>query len=192
MRTNLIECEGRILFEPENKTKKHEAQSEKKRVAMVVFGCDMTDYYAWFVKRHFDINLQKPLRGAHVTFVNDWFYAIDEPVPNEEREAKWRAAKKKYNGKKIKITLSLDLHGNGKHWWLIVKHEYRDELLAIREEMGLGKPGFGFHMTLGHVVYHEKTEEMKKEPDNTDFVQSMYIHDLEKKGFIDLKERWKG
>lgn len=190
-----ITVTGKIVFEPENKTKKHIAQAEKKRTAMILFQDDMSSYYAWFLKKRFNIELLKPLRGSHITFINDWFYGIDEPAPNEARESVWKSGKAKYNGKKIDVELSLDYHTNGIHWWLIIPHDSRKELLNIRAEIGLGKPAFGFHMTIGHVVNHDKIVENIQQGikvDNTNYIQSKYIQGLEEKGFIDFKERWKG
>jgi len=66
-----IEYSGKILFEPENKTKKHLAQASWKKVAMVMFEGDIAEYYAWFLKRRFNIELNPPQRGAHITFIND-------------------------------------------------------------------------------------------------------------------------
>ena len=37
---------GRIKFEPENRTKKHDEQSSWKRIAMVTIEGDVTEYYS--------------------------------------------------------------------------------------------------------------------------------------------------
>ena len=64
---------GRIEFEPENVTKKQNLQASWKHVAMVLFDGDITDYYAWFIKKRYNLILNKPLRGGHVSFINDSF-----------------------------------------------------------------------------------------------------------------------
>ncbi len=188
---NLIEVTGYIYFEPEHKTNKHIAQSEKKKVAMVMFDCDMAEYYAWFLEKKHGVKLNKNVRRAHVTFINDWFYGINEIPNNPSKEAQWALLKKKYHRQKIKLTFSLDYHTNGKHWWLIVDHAYRHELLSIREEINLGRPSFGFHMTLGYVIDHSTVPQTKDRFDNTEWIQSHYIQSLGEKGFIKLKEEWR-
>ena len=47
----MIQVTGKILFDPKDRTKKHNSQSEWKRMAMVTFGDDMTEYYSWFIKK---------------------------------------------------------------------------------------------------------------------------------------------
>lgn len=150
---NTIELTGKIIFEPEDKTKKHSAQSSWKRVAMVLFNGDICEYYGWFINRRFNLSLIKPLRNAHITFINDSMKDLSGNGAKtlEEIDAAWEATKKKWNNKKITIKLSLIPHSNGEHWWLIIPHEDRDELQSIRAELGLGKPFFGFHMSIGHV-----------------------------------------
>jgi len=173
-----ITLKGKIEFEPEHRTRKQELQSSWKRVAMVVFDGEVERYYRWFYKTRFNLELLSTVRGAHVTFINDALGKIDgENGTLEEKEAKWNALKEKWNGKKIEVTFNLrpfyDLDSNWKndipriltdeelaegkiqkvshtyHWWLIVDHKFREELHAIRAEIGLVKPFFGLHMTFG-------------------------------------------
>jgi len=103
---------------------------------MVFFEGDVAEYYAWFIKKRYNLILNKPLRGAHISFIND-----STPKTNDE------------------------------HWWLNIPHEEREQLQSIREELGLGRPYFGMHMSIGYV--NEKN-----------LPHSKYIHDLIKKGFI--------
>lgn len=71
MESTHIKSVGKIYFQPEDKTRKHKSQSSWKRVAMILCFDDLTEYYAWFVKKRFNISLNKPLRGTHITFIND-------------------------------------------------------------------------------------------------------------------------
>ena len=32
---------------------------------------DVAEYYSWFVSKRYNLILNKPLRGAHVSFIND-------------------------------------------------------------------------------------------------------------------------
>jgi hypothetical protein len=167
---------GKILFEPENKTKKHQAQASWKRVAMVVFEGEIAEYYAWFLKKRFNLELNKPLRGAHITFINDSIQDFNHRVGTfEEKEELWNKLKDKWDGKEITVTLNTRPFFDIKHWWLIVDHKFRDELHAIREEIGLGRPYFGLHMTIG--LANEKN-----------IAHSEYIHSLHEKRFIEINK----
>jgi hypothetical protein len=166
---NQVELIGKIVFDPKDKTKKHKSQASWKKVAMVVFEPDLrskldgiTGYYAWFIKKRYNLILNPPLRGAHVTFIND---------READMNGKWEKVKSKWNGKEIKLTISLEPRTDDKHWWVIVPHECREQLHDIRAELGLGRPYFGLHMTIG--LANEK---------NID--HSKYIHGLIKKGYI--------
>lgn len=153
---NIFKISGRLLFDPKGFTSKQVRQGEWKKVAMVMLEEElelgekgMTEYYAWFIKKRFNLPLQKPLRGAHVTIVND--------RASDIKNNNWEEVKKKWNGKKIDIYLHVDpflgvknRKGNYCDWWLVVPYEYRDEIHSIRKELGLrGRSYFGLHMTIG-------------------------------------------
>jgi len=186
----LIKLKGKILFDPEDKTNKHLSQSSWKRIAMVIIegghSNDICKYYSWFIKRRYDIDLLEPLRGPHVTFIND---------RESDTNGKWEEVKKKYNNKEICIFLDTsprtDSAENKKRitncWWLNIPNELRTELQSIRDELGMGRPFFGMHMTLG------RAEDFIKDDDFIEGVQkckrmnieqSKYIHNLIKKGII--------
>lgn len=180
---NTAVCIGKILFDPPNKTKKHDNQGSWKRVAMVMIDGDICEYYAWFLKRRFNLSLHKPIRLSHITFIND---------RESDTNGKWEDVKKKWDGKEIEVILDLTPHTDSLtnkdcHWWLIVPHDKRDDLQSIREELGLGKPFFGMHMTIGRAVNSKsdipnengsmRAKEMSEE-------HSKYIHHLIEIGFI--------
>ena len=167
---------GKILFEPENKTKKHLAQASWKKVAMVIFEGDIAEYYSWFLERRFGIELNKPLRGAHVTFINDSMNDLNAANGSEEKSEKaWEDLKAKWDGKEIDVTLNLRPFSDDNHWWLIVDHNHRQGLHNIRAEIGLEKPYFGLHLTMGYV--NER---------NLD--HSKYINMLNEKGFTEINK----
>lgn len=174
---DLVSYTGKILFEPENKTKKHESQASWKKVAMVLIDGEVSEYYSWFLQKRFNLVLNKPIRGAHITFVNDSINDMSQQgvKTNEEVEAMWEEVKKKWDGKEIEVVLNLRPFSDNLHWWLIVDHKYREELHAIRAELGLGKPYFGLHMSLGYA--NEKN-----------IMHSEYINLLNEKGFIELNK----
>jgi len=170
----LVKYSGKIQFEPENITKKHLLQAEWKRTAFILLGGDLCEYYAWFLKKRFNLSLIKPLRDAHISFIND-HYLRDSSLPEDEKELMWERIKSEFDGKTIDVVLNLNVHTNGKHWWLNVDHAFRDEIHSIRSELGLGRPHSGLHMSIGLV-----------NDSNRD--HSNYIHELHKKGIIKLHE----
>lgn len=150
----MFEMRGKIWFDPKNVTKKHNNQAEWKRMAMVIFDCDITEYYSWFIKKRYNLQLNRPLRGPHISFINDSVRDMGDKAD------KWDEVKEKYNGKEVIVTLNPDVRSDGKHWWFVVEHESRKPLLDIREELGLSKPYWGMHMTIGYA--NEKNIEHSK------------------------------
>lgn len=168
-----ITLTGRIGFEPENKTNKHLLQSSWKKIAMVFIEGDVCEYYAWFLQKRYNITLNKPIRGAHISFINDSIRDLTQNNDKSEEEILqlWEDVKTKWDGKEIDIVLDLNPKTDGRIWWLNIPNEEREGLQAIRNELGLGRPYFGMHMSIGYA--NEKNIE-----------QSIYIHELIKKGFI--------
>jgi hypothetical protein len=138
----LIKVKGKIQFEPEDKTRKHKSQASWKRIAMILTNDDLADYYSWFIKRRFNLELNKPLRGSHVSFIND-----------SERDFKegahlWNEGKKLFDGAEIDFYIDPEPRTNGEHWWLRV---YCPDSEMIRASMGLSPvPYFTLHLTLGY------------------------------------------
>ena len=172
MKTTL-EIQGTIIFDPRDLSNKHQKQTSWKRVAMVVLdgGTDLTSYYAWFIFKRYGLKLNKTIRGAHISFVNDHIKDIDGSNQQEKQQL-WESVKAKYHKKRISVVINLDARTNGEHWWFKIPEEDRVELHGIREELGLGRPFFGLHMTIGH-------------PNEIYLVHSQYIHDLLRNSFTD-------
>lgn len=163
-----------IKFEPENKTRKHKNQSSWKKIAMVFFDGDICEYYAWFIMKRYNIVLNKPLRGPHISFIND---SMRDLTYNGERSVEevinnWEAVKNKWDGKEIEVILSLSPKTDGRSWWLNIPYKNRGGLQAIRDELGLPEPYYGLHMSIGYA----KPGLMEE--------QSKYIHGLIKDGFL--------
>ena len=168
-----IKLIGKIGFEPEDKTNKHKAQSSWKKMAMVFIDGDVCEYYAWFLQKRYSITLNKPLRGAHISFINDSMRDLTQNNDKSEEEILqlWEDVKAKWDGKEIDIVLDLNPKTDGRIWWLNIPNEEREGLQVIRDELGLDRPYFGMHMSIGYA--NEKNIE-----------HSVYIHELIKKGFI--------
>jgi hypothetical protein len=160
--TKSLTLKGKIVFDPDNVTRKHNKQKDWKRVAMVTFDGEMTEYYSWFIERRYGLKLNRPLRGAHVTFVNDSVREI------KGGDAVWEEVRKRWDGKEIDVILNLDVRTNSEHWWM--KADETPEFWQIRGELGLGRPFWGLHMTVGYA--NERNIEHSK-----------YIHGLIQKGF---------
>lgn len=180
---NYVQVPGRISFDPPNVTKKHELQAEWKKVAFVLVDGEICDYYAWFLKKRFNLILNPPLRGAHVSFINDsfrdmaWgtfnpfsygFVATEAEIAKSGVEQTWEKVRKKYENAPITLTLNTSPRTDDKHWWLNIPNEHRDELHAIRKELGLSRPHWGLHMSIGYA--NEKNIEHSK-----------YIHTVSKR-----------
>ena len=161
--TKLIRIKGKIVFDPPNFTSKHNKQASWKRIAIVSFDGEMAEYYAWFIERRYNLVLNRPLRGAHITFVND---SIREIKGGNEA---WEEVKKRWDGKEIDVSLNLDVRTNAEYWWLRASSNSFDE---VRTELGLGEPYFSYHTTIGF-------------PNERNIEHSNYIHGLIKKGFTE-------
>jgi hypothetical protein len=145
----MFELIGKIEFDPVNVTKKHNKQSSWKKTAMVKFDCDIWEYYSWFLKKRFNLYLNKPLRGTHVTIINDM---VDDDIYKQARDM--------FHGKEIRIQYDTTLiRANDKgHWWI---NAQSDDAKNIRSVMGLTPdPYFGFHITIG-LATHLQLEHSK-------------------------------
>lgn len=158
---NIITYKGFIVFDPKDKTNKHEEQSSWKKIAMVMMPGEICEYYNWFIKTRYGFELNKPLRGAHISFINDSYRDIKIGCgisKDEEVDSIWDELKKKWDGKEVEITLDLDVRSNEQHWWLNIPNEYRTQLHDIRKEVGLGRPYYGLHMSIGHANERNKEQ----------------------------------
>lgn len=170
--SNFVIYSGIIIFDPENKTKKHDIQAEWKRTAMVLIDGEICEYYQWFINKRYNLQLNKPLRNAHISFINDRFSDVNNNTGTEEEKIiLWDSVKEKYNNKEINVVLDLDVRANKNHWWLNIPEEYRVELHNIRTELGLARPFYGLHMSIGY------TNDRNKDHSN-------YILDMINKGII--------
>lgn len=145
-----IKTYGKIEFDPKDLTKKHKNQSSWKKIALVRINDELCDYYAWFIKKRYNLILNTPIRKSHISFINDSLNDMKNGLNCSEQEIDtiWASVKNKWEGKEIEVVLDVDVRTDGTHWWLnIVK---KQELLYIRSELGLSKPFWGLHMTIGY------------------------------------------
>jgi len=187
---------GKIKFDPVNMTDKQEKQSKWKKFAMIdIDRGDLASYYAWFLKRRYNITLMKPLRGSHITIINDSFRDMGDGLKN------WNKVKKEWDGKEVEITLLVkpftvsikdDRDKGMMEWWLIIPNEERQSIHYLRSLVGLGRPNFGLHMTIGQGF------DFKQPNDNTNtqrakemnYEQSKYIRKLYyQNGYEEIQKR---
>ncbi len=147
-----VKVKGKIQFDPINKTKKHENQGDWKRIAMVLFDDDMCEYYSWFLNKRYNLVLNKPIRNSHISFINDSIRDICKGLNCSETEAiqAWEELRERWDGKEIEIVLDPFIKGNATHYWLNIPQDERTLLHSIRAELGLGRPYYGLHMSIGY------------------------------------------
>ena len=135
----MLEIKTKIEFDPSHLTSKHEKQSSWKRNAICLIEGDIDKYYSWFLKKRFNLELNRPIRKAHITIISD----------RVEDHARYEQAKQIFDGKEVAFTYDPEeVRSNGVHWWLKV---YSDEVYAMRDVAGLTpRPYFGLHLTLGY------------------------------------------
>jgi hypothetical protein len=179
MNQNTVKLIGKIHFDVPDKTNKHKSQSSWKRVAMIMFEGEICEYYCWFIKKRYNLTLNRLLRGAHITIINDSFRDLSNNFEKSEEEVNqlWESVKNKWEGKEIEVILDVDVRTNSAeenskgHWWLNVPNENRDEIHEIRKELQLGRPFFGIHLSVGYA-------------NSRNFEHSKYIHNMIKLNLI--------
>lgn len=146
----IIQMTGHFQFDPPAITNKHEKQSDWKTTAFITFrGCEMHDYYAWFLRKRFNLALNSPLRDTHVSFIND-------RLTNEQRSS-YAKAKAQYDGRPASVLYSPELiRTNGKHWWIKAESADADR---VRDSIGLDKIYMPYHITIGHVNEKQTNQE---------------------------------
>jgi hypothetical protein len=134
----VLHLKGILDFELPDVTKKHVNQSSWKKTAIIKTNDDLDQYYYWFLKKRFNIDLNRNLRGSHVTIINDRIDFKD-----------FQMGSKIFNRKECDFYLDIEPRFNGKHWWLRV---YSPMAESIRQACGLNpQPYFSFHLTIGHI-----------------------------------------
>ena len=118
---------------------------------MIVLNDDTSSYYSWFLRKRFGLHLNPPIRGSHLTVVNDRIQG------NEDME-KYVKGKELWHGKDIEFTYDSDVRTDEVSWWLPVKSEMS---IQVRNDCGLGKAFYGFHLTIGRADHPLMIEHSK-------------------------------
>lgn len=145
-----MQFRGKIVFDPRANTKKIENRLESHSYCLLLFDSDICEYYSWFLKKK-GLLLIHPVSGPHITLVSEKTKYIDGSSI-EEKKLLWEGVKQKYNKLEVEVDINTEIYySNGKHWWLKMSKESEQECLVIRNLLGLGKPKFSLHFTLGYV-----------------------------------------
>lgn len=135
-----MKYKGKILFDPGDVTKKHSRQGVWKKTAMLMAKDETPAMWRWYLRKRFGLILNPPLRGSHITFINDRMG--DQKV--------WEKVKKRWNGVTTDCILGDYITSNGEHWWIPVK-SCSDILISVRESLSLpSAPFFPLHLTIGY------------------------------------------
>lgn len=150
--SNIVTYKGVIHFDPKDKTNKHVEQSAWKKMALILIPGEVCEYYSWFLYKRYGIILNKPLRGAHISFINDSIRDIKSGsgVKEHEVEPLWNCLKERWDGKEIDIVLDLNPKSDASHWWFNIPEDDRKQLHDIRSAIGLDRPHWGLHMSIGY------------------------------------------
>ena len=159
MTENYIMSKGIMTFDPVNRTKKQNKQGSWKRTAMIIVNDDTYQYYQWLIERRYPFIqgvlgeskwLNPPLRGTHVTIINDM-------VGRDFSEEGYNRVKEKYDGQEVYFFFDPveGIRNNGEHIYFKVECPMGME---IRKEAGLGDPYFGLHITIGLVPSESKVK----------------------------------
>lgn len=157
-------------FDPVNRTKKHEKQNWK-RTAMIMLNDDTVNFYQWLIEKRYPfiqgvqaINkwINQPLRGPHVTIINDM-------IGRDLTEEGFKKAKEKYDNTEVYFFYNVEdgLRHSGEHIYYKVECPMGDE---IRRYAGLGDPYFGFHLTIGMVP-----EESVVKKEHSDYIRELML-----------------
>lgn len=136
----MLKMIGKIVANPVNVSNKHNKQSTWKKVSIVQFDDDFCDYYRWFIKKEFGLYLNPPLRGTHVTLINDRLSDFSEGVDIDS-----------IDNKLVEIYYDpVNIRSNGEHWWINAESK---DIEDLREGLGLSRtPYFGLHITIGYAT----------------------------------------
>lgn len=175
----MFKVKGKISFDPINVTKKHSKQAEWKKVAIVELKDDYYALYSWFLEKEHGVKLNKPLRGSHFTVIND---IVSDEI--------YLQAKEIFEGKEITMYIDpTNVRANEKgHWWIKV---YSDDAQNIRNVIGLGKPYFGFHLTIGLATHDElEKSEIVRVTKTKGYIEGnkLFIERLIRKGVLKYKD----
>lgn len=134
----MISLEGTLQYDPPRTIK-----NNRPYWLVLNLPHEIIQYYQWFVRKELFIDIKDPPHSAHVSIVRG------EVPPNIDM---W----KKYDGKKLQfqyyphIIMKKDKKKPG--YFFFINFDC-DEIMNIREELGLYSKYFEWHFTIGRTHY---------------------------------------
>lgn len=136
----MIEIKTKIIFDPVDLTTKHNKQKDWKNVVICEIDDDTDIYYSWFLYKRFGLKLNRSIRKAHITIINDKKSELDINMYDKAKES--------FNGQVLTFKFDpQEIRSNGKHWWVKV---YSNEADVMRNVVGLDNPYYPYHLTIGY------------------------------------------
>ncbi|AFA44301.1 hypothetical protein DIDNDMLP_00476 [Klebsiella phage KP13-7] len=134
----MISLEGTLQYDPPRTIK-----NNRPYWLVLNLPDEIVKYYQWFVRKELFIDIKDPLHSAHVSIVRG------EVPPNIDM---W----KKYDGMKLQfqyypyITMKKDNKNPGNFFFIEFDS---DEIMSIRDELGLYSKYSEWHFTIGRTHY---------------------------------------
>ena len=116
---------------------------EDHEIMYVETSNDILEYYLWFIRREYWIDLGTPMRGAHVTIASKEWHGVD-----------WKIAKRLYDGKMVDMEYSPDIVRGGytKGFIMFYLKVRSQDIEDIKKELGIidGERYRGLHLTVAN------------------------------------------
>lgn len=130
-------CNGKFIFSPTRPGLKKLHRSFDRAVILKLDN-GVVEYYAWWLRRKYGIQVSLPAWGAHITVVSDKDRVKDGIA--------FEALKKRFEGKILNVSHDVYLKKKWQFWVLDVTPT--EEMLKVRRDLGLNED-FPFHITIG-------------------------------------------
>lgn len=136
----ILQGTGVLKLDLTPRTKKHIKQSSWKYTACISINHDFYEYYQWFIQAKFGLVLNKPIREAHLTVIND---KLDPHIWDKLEELK-----NTFNNKQVVFSYDPSLlRTDGTYWWIKADAAV---IPFIRKKFDLNPvPYFAPHITIG-------------------------------------------
>lgn len=130
-------CNGKFMFSPTRPGLKKLHRSFDRAVILKLDN-GVVEYYSWWLRRKYGIQVSLPAWGAHITVVSDKDRVKDGIA--------FDTLKKRFEGKILSVSHDVYLKKKWQFWVLDVIPT--QEMLQVRRDLGLNED-FPFHITIG-------------------------------------------
>jgi len=141
----MIEVKCKIEFDPKPLSGNSDSMFKPWWMIATIDG-ELTEYYAWFIKKRTGLLIQRPAWGAHISVIRG-----EKPIGEQEA---WDSVKAKYQNSEVTMFYDPNIRTNGDHWWM---RAHCNDFFDIREELNLPKfSSLSFHLTIGRPIPRHK------------------------------------